>query len=245
MYLEEYENGNDIIKLYINVCKCFDMRNTIGRVLLILGIYLGLRYFGGAIGAKILYPITLLVTFLHEFGHALGAVLTGGSVEQVQINPDGSGYTVSRGGIRSITIMGGYIGSAILGNLLFYIGTKSQRLIKPMLYLLASAMFFTAFYWFNSLFTIIVLIVFAVVLGFIGLKTRFGREVLMFIGLASIIYIIQDFNVGPSSDLAAYAETMVILPATVWMYIWLAIVVLLFIFNVRAIFRSNGSKEGL
>ena len=217
------------------------MRNTIGRVLLILGIYLGLRYFGGDIGRKILYPITLLVTFLHEFGHALGAVLTGGSVEQVQINSDGSGYTVSRGGIRSVTIMGGYIGSAILGNLLFYVGTKSQRLIKPMLYLLSAAMVFTAFFWFNSMFTTGVLIVFALGLGLIGLKTKFGREVLMFIGLASIIYIIQDFNVGPSSDLAAYAETMVILPATVWKYIWLAIVVILFIFNVRAILRPNAT----
>jgi hypothetical protein len=215
------------------------MKSTIGRVLLILGIYLGLRYFGGSIGAKILYPITLLVTFLHEFGHALGAVLTGGSVEQVQINPDGSGYTVSRGGLRSITIMGGYIGSAILGNLLFYVGTRSQRMIKPLLYLLAAAMVFTAFYWFNSVFTTIVLFAFAITLGFIGLKTKFGREVLMFIGLASIIYIIQDFNVGPSSDLAAYAETMVILPAIAWQYIWLAIVVVLFAFNIRAIFRSS------
>jgi len=218
------------------------MKNTIGRVLLILGLYLGLRYFGGDVGRKILYPITLLVTFLHEFGHALGAVLTGGSVEQVQINADGSGYTVSRGGIRSVTIMGGYIGSAILGNLLFYVGTKSQKLIKPMLYLLSAAMVFTAFFWFNSMFTTGVLIVFALVLGFIGLKTKFGREVLMFIGLASIIYIIQDFNVGPSSDLAAYAETMVILPADVWKYIWLGIVVILFVFNVRAIFRTSGKS---
>lgn len=215
------------------------MKNTIGRVLLILGIYLGLRYLGGDIGRKILYPITLLVTFLHEFGHALGAVLTGGSVEQVQINADGSGFTVSRGGIRSVIIMGGYIGSAILGNLLFYVGTKSQKMIKPMLYLLSAAMVFTAFFWFNSMFTTGVLIVFAIALGFIGLKTNFGREILMFIGLASIIYIIQDFNVGPSSDLAAYAETMVILPANAWKYIWLGVVVILFIFNIRAIFRPS------
>lgn len=215
------------------------MKSTIARVLLILGIYLGLRYFGGSIGAKILYPFTLLVTFLHEFGHAMGAVLTGGSVEQVQINADGSGYTVSKGGIRSIIIMGGYIGSAILGNLLFYVGTKSQRLIKPIIYLLAAAMVFTAFYWYNSMFTTLVLIAFALTLGFIALKTRFGREVLMFLGLASIIYIIQDFNVGPSSDLAAYAETMVILPAIAWQYIWLAIVVVLFIFNIKAIFKTS------
>ena len=215
------------------------MKNIILRVILALAIYLGLRYFGGSIGAKILYPITLLVTFLHEFGHAMGALITGGSVNEVQINPDGSGYTTTVGGFRSITIMGGYIGSAILGNILFYIGTRGQKLIKPVLFLLAAAMFFTAFFWYNSMFTTIVLIVFAIVLGFIGLKTKFGGEVLMFLGLASIIYIIQDFNVGPSSDLAAYAETMIILPATVWKYIWLGIVVILFLFNIRYIFKKS------
>ena len=215
------------------------MKNIIGRVLLILGIYLGLRYFGGNIGAKILYPITLLVTFLHEFGHGMGAILTGGSVNEIQINPDGSGYTTTMGGIRSIVISGGYIGSAILGNLLFYVGTRGQKLIKPVIYLLSAAMVFTAFYWFNSMFTTTVLLVFAIVLGFIALKTKFGREILMFIGLASIIYIIQDFNVGPSSDLAAYAETMVILPAVVWKYIWLSIVVILFLVNIRYILKKS------
>lgn len=215
------------------------MKNIILRVILALAIYLGLRYFGGSIGAKILYPITLLVTFLHEFGHAMGALITGGSVNEVQINPDGSGYTTTVGGFRSVTIMGGYIGSAILGNILFYIGTRGQKMIKPVLFLLAAAMFFTAFFWYNSMFTTIVLIVFAIVLGFIGLKTKFGGEVLMFLGLASIIYIIQDFNVGPSSDLAAYAETMIILPATVWKYIWLGIVVILFLLNIRYIFKKS------
>lgn len=212
--------------------------NIIWRVLIVLGIYLGLKYFGGNIGAKLLYPITLLVTFLHEFGHGLGALLTGGSVNQIQINPNGSGYTTTVGGARGIILMGGYIGSAILGNLLFYVGTRGQRIIKPVIYLLAAAMFFTAFYWYNSMFTTSVLIVFAIALGLIALKTKFGREVLMFLGLASILYIIQDFNVGPSSDLQAYADTMVILPASVWMYIWLVIVVVLFIFNIRYILKK-------
>lgn len=214
------------------------MKSIIWRVLIMLVIYLGLKYFGGSIGAKILYPITLLVTFLHEFGHGLGAILTGGSVGQIQINPDGSGYTTSLGGSRSIILMSGYIGSAVLGNLLFYIGTKGQSLVKPVIYMLSAAMVFTAFFWFNSLFTTSILILFAITLGFIALKTNHGKEVLMFMGLASILYIIQDFNVGPSSDLNAYAETMLILPAVVWKYIWLVIVVILFAVNIRYIFRK-------
>lgn len=202
-----------------------------------------MKFYGGDIGRRILYPITLLVTFLHEFGHGIGAVITGGWVEEIQINRDGSGWTRSAGGSRTVTIMGGYLGSAIFGNILFYVGAKLERFVKPMLMLLVISMLVTGFYWYNSMFTTCVLLGFSVVLGFIALKTNFGREVLMFIGLASIIYIIQDFNVGPRSDLQAYAKEMVILPASAWMYIWLSIAVLLFLFNLRMLFKDGGDES--
>lgn len=209
------------------------------RVIAILGLYFGLTYYGGPIGAKILYPVRLFVTFLHEFGHAIGAVITGGWVEQVQINQDGSGWTKSVNGNRPVTIMGGYLGSAIFGNLLFYIGARSKKLVKPMMTLVILSMLVTGFYWFNSLFTTGVLIAFSIALFVIAFKTPFGREVLMFLGLASVIYIIQDFNVGPKSDLKAYEEVMVFIPATVWMYIWLAVAILLLIFNFKFLFSSS------
>lgn len=208
-----------------------------------LAIYFGLTYFGGEIGRKILYPIRLLVTFLHEFGHAVGALLTGGSVENVQINQDGSGWTKSINGNRSITIMGGYIGSAIFGNMLFFIGAKLRWLVKPMLSLLAASMIFTAVYWYTSPFTSGMLILFSLTLIIITFKTNFGKVVLMFLGLASILFIIQDFNVGPSSDLAAYADELVILPAVAWKYIWLFIVVVMSFFNLKLLLNSNETVD--
>jgi len=213
--------------------------NILARILIFLGIYLGLKYFGGEIGAKILYPITLLVTFLHEFGHALGALITGGGVNRVQISQDGSGFTETVGGMRSVILMGGYLGSAILGNLLFYLGAKKEKSSEIVLYVLAVLMAFTGLIWFNSIFTTVVLFIFAGVLIFIANKTSFSREVLMFLGLATIIYIIQDFNVGPSSDLEKYAEIFVVVPVSFWMYLWLAVAVILSFFNLRMIFKSN------
>ena len=212
------------------------------RMLIILAIYFGLTYFGGDIGRKIMYPIRLFVTFLHEFGHALGAVLTGGWVEEVQINQDGSGWTRTANGNRPVTIMGGYLGSALFGNLLFYIGARAKRLVKPMIILVVFSMLVTGFYWFNSLFTTGVLLAFSAVLLLVAMKTDFGREVLMFLGLASVLYIIQDFNVGPKSDLKAYEEVMVFIPATVWMYIWLGVAILLFLFNLRLLFSGTDNS---
>lgn len=216
------------------------MRNSILiRIIIMLGVYLGLRYFGGDIGKKILYPINLFVTFLHEFGHALGAVITGGEVENVQVNQDGSGFTRTIGGHRPITLMGGYLGSALFGNILFLIGAKMKPLVKPFLGLLSGGMIFTALFWYNSMFTSGFLVLFAFILILIIWKTNLGREVLMFLGLASILFIIQDFNVGPTSDLKKYAEIMRILPANVWMYIWLALAILLFYFNLKIIFKED------
>ncbi len=214
---------------------------TFIRIISILAIYLILRYLGGNIGRTILYPINLLVTYLHEFGHALGAILTGGSVQALQINEDGSGFTKTVGGSPGVILMGGYIGSAILGNLLFFIGVRKPKIAHITLYVLASLMLLSAVIWFNSFFTTGLLFVFALVLYFIASKTAFESEVLMFLGLASIIYIVQDFSVGPSSDLKAYAELFIFIPSVVWMYIWLGIVLLLCFANFRLILKKRSS----
>lgn len=218
------------------------MKNSpIFGMLIVLAVYLGLQYFGGDVGAMILYPVTLLVTFLHEFGHAVGAIITGGKVDFLRVNPDGSGVTGTINGWRSIILMGGYIGSAIFGNLLFYIGVKKPRYANYALYALALFMGISGFFWFETLFTTGFLLAFGLGLLLIARYTNWARWVLMFLGMASIIYIVQDFNVGPSSDLEAYAKLFVVVPKTVWMYIWLGIVLLLSFLNLRQIFRSDFS----
>ncbi|MEM1120776.1 MAG: M50 family metallopeptidase [Bacteroidota bacterium] len=214
--------------------------NLVFRILLMLAVYFGLTYYGGTIGDRLLYPIRMLVTFLHEFGHAFGALITGGTVANLEIRPDGSGVCWTAGGNRAVILMGGYIGSAIFGNLLLYIGTRNNpTLAKMTTYGLGGLMLLVAIGWFTSLFTTGMLIVFALTLFFLARNTNFDSDILMFLGLASILYIIQDFNVGPSSDLAKYAEIFVVIPTTVWMYIWLGIALLLFFYNIRLIFRQS------
>ena len=219
--------------------------STLTRIILVLLAYFALKYLGGSFGRMVLYPITLFVTFLHEFGHALGAIITGGTVENLQINEDGSGFTTTRGGSRAIILMGGYLGSAILGNLLFYIGARKPKLATWTLYVLSAAMVLSAVKWFNSTYTTLLLVGFALFFFLLAKRSRFDQEVVMFLGLASILYIIQDFNVGPSSDLKAYAEIFVIVPAAAWMYIWLAIALVLTFFNLRMIFKGGGKRKAV
>ena len=217
--------------------------NILIKMLAILSIYFGLRYFGGYWGKMAIYPITQFVTFLHEFGHALGAILTGGEVLNLQVSQDGSGFTRTAGGSRPIVLMGGYLGSAILGNILFYIGAKWERFSEWAMFGVSAMMIFSGLFWFNSIYTTSMLIGFGVVLFILAAKTDWDSIILMFLGLASILYIIEDFNVGPKSDLNKYAEIMVFLPANVWMYIWLAVAVLLTLLNLRMVFRKGKEEE--
>ncbi|NLI01687.1 MAG: M50 family metallopeptidase [Chthonomonadales bacterium] len=61
------------------------------------------------------YPIRLFVTLVHEAGHAMAAVLTGGSVASISIAPTGSGLTETLGGIPLLIYPAGYVGAAAAG----------------------------------------------------------------------------------------------------------------------------------
>jgi hypothetical protein len=200
-------------------------------------VYIGLKFFGGTLGSQALYPVTLFVTFLHEFGHALGGIFSGGAVEGMKINLDGSGYTITRGGNQGLILMGGYLGSALLGNWLFYIGARKKSQTQVALMCLSVCMAMAAVLWYQSITSTAILLVFSITLFLIAKNTQWDQDVLMFLGLAAVLYIIEDFNVGPQSDLAMYEKVVGIFPSQIWMYIWLGIAGLLFYANIRKIFR--------
>ncbi len=62
-----------------------------------------------------LYPVRLFVTFIHEGSHALAAVLTGGAAENIVVQPDASGYTLTAGGWQIVIVMAGYLGATAYG----------------------------------------------------------------------------------------------------------------------------------
>lgn len=61
----------------------------------LLSIYVLLQFI--PYGQYILYPVNLIVTFLHEFGHSFFAYITGGHVQSIQVNTNGSGLAMTSG----------------------------------------------------------------------------------------------------------------------------------------------------
>lgn len=172
--------------------------------------------------AYITYPITLFVTFLHEFWHSFFALLTGGWVKSLMINSDGSWLATTYGWIRPIIIMGWYIGSAIFWWLLLSIWNRHPWVSKYIMSILIFLLVFSAIFWFSTITSSLIQIAFAIALYFVNLKcSPYVPYIISFLWISSLYRIIEDFNVWPTSDIASFSF---LLPQTVWMYIWLIIV---------------------
>jgi Peptidase M50B-like len=74
------------------------------------------------------YPFRIFVTFIHEGGHAIAALLTGNSVQSLSIatNASGETYTSEGGAISQMFVASaGYLGSMIYGALLLVLIRKT------------------------------------------------------------------------------------------------------------------------
>lgn len=77
--------------------------------------------------SPLLYPFRLLVTFVHESGHGLSAILTGGRFLDFDIQPNGAGVASTTGGNRFIVLQMGYLGAAFFGAFLLYAANRTLR----------------------------------------------------------------------------------------------------------------------
>lgn len=73
------------------------------------------------------YPFRLFVTYVHEAGHSIAALVTGGRVIGFSVAPDGSGLARTAGGSRALILPAGYLGAALFGSVLFYIVNTIPR----------------------------------------------------------------------------------------------------------------------
>jgi len=72
----------------------------------------------------IINPVKLLTVLFHEMSHVGMALLTGGRVFGVAIDPGGAGITLGIGGSEGWIVLAGYAGSFLIGALLFLLSAK-------------------------------------------------------------------------------------------------------------------------
>jgi len=93
--------------------------------------------------------------------------------------------------------------------------------------------------WFNSIGTSLLLFAFAALCFWLSqLNTSIQTYTLLVLSAASLVYIIMDFNGGPSSDLAKFTQLIPILPSFIWALLWLAAVSYITYLNIKIIWRK-------
>ncbi|MFZ6873741.1 M50 family metallopeptidase [Undibacterium sp. Di27W] len=80
-------------------------------------------------------PLRYLGVFVHEMGHGLASVLSGGRFYWFQMDEYG-GAAITSGGMESLVLLGGLLGPALFGSILLMVSTRAQKLRLPYLALL-------------------------------------------------------------------------------------------------------------
>lgn len=189
----------------------------------------------------VLYPFRLFVTFVHEAGHGLAAILTGGEFIRFEVLPDGAGLATTRGGSRAAILPAGYLGAAFFGAALFYV---TNRFPYPRLITIGLGVGIGALSWLYGQTSQIALTVggaFALALGVMGLFASRYRIVLVLnvLAIMTALNAVLDLlfltrNITASVDgrilndaVAFSAEIMPKTSPALWAWLWAGASVLL------------------
>jgi hypothetical protein len=194
----------------------------------------------------IVYPIKIFVVCLHELGHAVAALLTGGQVVSIQIFPDEGGVTLTRGGWPFVILSAGYLGSLLAGGVLLYLSSH-RRWGQGLMVALAMLIAVSTLLFFRNFFAVAYGLLAAAAMFFSAyrLPNTLNFYVAQFIAVASCLYAVLDIR----SDLfaGAHVESGVVndavalsqltgIPSIIWAVLWMIIslVVLVFCLNLAA-----------
>jgi hypothetical protein len=204
--------------------------------------------------SPVLYPVRLLVTMMHESGHAIATLLVGGEVNQIILNADSSGKCLSllpEGVLRrAIVGSGGYLGTSVVGAVLL-LATFRFRLRRVVLGAACVWLVVMGAFYARDSFTLLFCLGTAVALG---LGARFLPEVLVdmvnlflasFTALNALFdmrYILMSSQGRAGSDAAILADATWV-PAIVWAVVWMVLGVVLLAAAVYASVRGKPSPS--
>jgi len=178
----------------------------------------------------VVYPVQVFVVFLHEIGHGIAAIATGGSIQRITLNPRLGGACYCPGGNAFITLSAGYLGSLVFGALILEGARKAGRRADRLTTGIAVAVLLLTLLYVRSLFGFVFGVLFA---GFLLLVARrlspeWNRGLLMVLGLTSCLYAILDIksDVIDRPHLPSDAHMLAQLtgvPTVAWGVLWIAI----------------------
>lgn len=187
----------------------------------------------------LLHPFKVLVVFFHEISHGITAVLTGGSIDNIQFSNNESGICSYSGGNRFLIANAGYLGSFLWG-LLFLKMSSNEKTVKISSTIFSIFILVITLLYVRNLFGFIFGIITS---GSILLLLKYSHIKILtiltqLIGFISCSYALWDIYVDSilykinGSDAYVLGD-MTWIPSQMWGVIWLLIGVTLSVFYVR------------
>jgi hypothetical protein len=142
-----------------------------GALLLAMGAYFVVDTFV-PFGRLLLYPLTLLATFVHEMGHGVMALLTGGTFSTLEVFNDGSGLAHTSNAHpwgQALTSVAGLLAPPIVGAALLVVSRGPKRARTALLGMVVVIVVSLAI-WVRSVAGWIALPIDALVLGWFGVR---------------------------------------------------------------------------
>lgn len=190
----------------------------------------------------VLYPLQLFTTFIHEAGHALATLITGGDVVNFSIALDGSGVTTRRGGADWLIGPAGYLGAALFGSILFFTVNRFPRLTNPIsIGLGVGIALFTIFFSGGSLIALLIGVGMGMAMMALGLRahpiiTMLVLNILAvstaleaFLDLQYLVFVIDASNGSIPNDAVQFSQRVTpFIPASMVAVTWAAIAIIMF-----------------
>lgn len=179
----------------------------------------------------VVYPLRLFVTFIHEGGHAIAALLSLGSVDKLQIFADASGVTYTRGGLSMLISSAGYLTTSAFGAMLLVLCSRGNNAKAVITVTAALILVLTAFFagdpfsWVTGIMLTVGLIWIA-----IAAKPRWAHFFLSFLAVQCCLNAFYDlrtlFLISTTTDMQNDAVNMqqaTMIPAPLWALIWIVL----------------------
>ena len=186
------------------------------------------------------YPFRLLITIVHELGHGLTALLTGGEFLHFVVFSDGSGVATSAGGWRVFIVPAGYLGAALFGASLILLG-RSLRWSRIALAVIGGLMMLLSLRYgapgifsghiFSAILTTVSGLLFGIMFLWIAFRASASwiifflhliaieAALMAFSDLMTVITLSTPFAGGTNTDAASMAE-LTFIPAIIWAMLW-------------------------
>lgn len=196
----------------------------------------------------LVYPLKVFTVLLHELGHGAAAVLTGGSIERIELTADLGGTCWSRGGWRPLVLPAGYLGSMGFGGLILIAAARARR-DELLAASLGVAVVALTVVFVRTGFGVLFGLVFGLALlaAACWLPPSVNDMLLKLIGLTSVLYAAIDIKEDlisrtvPGSDAWAMSREL-LLPPLFWGVLWMGLALVAAIVLVRTAVRVQQGR---